>query len=234
MIFTKTHKIIISAVAVIILLGIYVTFDRKSKTESENKVMDIVQTATTTDKSDITNTSGVTYKIEPAEIKEVKRVLMQVPDLDRPVTKSPLAVNVLEKDILVATQKIKGLQTLLKTDSTNFPNWMDLASYQKMAGDYDGAILSWRYASELKPTDFVSVANIGNTYAYYLKDNAQAEMYYNEAISKGPTAVYLYVQLAGIYTDIFKNPTKAKALVAQGLLKVPNDPELLQLQESLK
>ena len=230
---TKTHKIIISALVVIILLGIYVLFDRESKKENETNITDTNQTATTTDSSDESDTQGVTYKIEPMPTNTGKVIPKPIPDLNRPVTKSPMA-NVSESDVLRATAKIKEFQTALKSDPSVFVNWLDLASYQKMAGDYDGAIISWTYASKVIPTDYISLANIGNLYAYYLKDNAQAEVYYKMAISRGPTQPYLYSQLAQVYIDFFKDTTKAKAIIAEGLSKNPNEPVLLEFQESLK
>ena len=105
---------------------------------------------------------------------------------------------------------------------------------QKAGGDYQGAIISWKYASRLAPTDFISLANIGNLYAYFLHDNAQAEIYYKQAIAKGQTQAYLYTQLAEIYRDIFQDLDKAKSIIDQGLSKIPNDPSLLQFKESLK
>jgi hypothetical protein len=235
--FTKTQKIIISAVVIIVLLGIYIAFDRRSKVQTNNIPSNVNQTATTTatttDSSSKTSTQGVTYKIEPVPTNGAKTVPKPIPDLDRPVTRSSMA-NVSENDVLVATKKIKELQTQLKNDPSNFLAWLDLAMYQKMAGDYAGAVLSWKYASKLAPTDYISLGNLGNLYAYFLKDNGQAEIYYKQAISKGPTQVYLYMQLADIYRDIFKDLDKARAIIAQGLSKIPNDPSLLQFQASLK
>jgi predicted Zn-dependent protease len=229
---TKTHKIIASAVIVIILLGIYITFDRKSKQETDNKISSNEQPATTTDSSLGQGTDGVIYKIEPVSNNTQKKI--PVPDLDRAVTKSALAVNVSENDTLIATKKIKELQTLLKSNPGSYSNWLDLASYQKMAGDYDGAIISWKYVGTLFPKDHVSLGNLGDLYAYYMKDNAQAELSYKEAISRAPTQSYLYTQLAQVYLDVFNSKNKAQAIINEGLKKIPNDPVLLEFQASLQ
>ncbi len=222
---TNTHKIIISALAVVVLLGIYIVFDRKSKNESDTSFIEDNQTATTTD----TN-NGLGYKIE--QIKPGDEIPKPIPDLNRSVTQSPKA-NVSQADISSATLKIKQLQGLLKDNPASFAVWLDLAMYQKMAGDYDGAIISWKYASRVRETDYVALANIGNLYAYYLKDNAQAEIYYKQAISRDPTQSYLYAQLFEVYRDIFKDLDKARAILKQGLSKIPNDLNLLDLQYSL-
>lgn len=231
---TKTHKIIISAIFVVILFSLYVFFFKKTSPDDTANNPVQVSTATSSDSGSkvITNPDGTTYTVEKITTGTAG-VPKPIPDLDRPVTKSPLA-NVSEKDYTSASQKVKEFQTLLKRDPNLFPIWMDMAMYQNIAGDFEGAIISWKYAGRLDPKDFVSIANIGNTYAYYLKDNAQAETYYKLAISKGPTQVYLYYQLAVIYIDIFKDNDKARAIINQGLSKIPNDPSLTQLKDSIK
>ena len=198
---TKTHKIVISVIIILVLFDIYITFDNKSK-EGVTDVTDNNQISTTTDSNGLTDSSETKgYKIEPVEFEQPKP-LPSMPDLNRPiviysgVTISPEAKS-------VAEENVKLLQEQLKSNSKNWDNWINLGIYQKMAGDYDGAVLSWKYARALSPTDYVSVANLGNLYAYFLKDNGMAETYYKEAISKGPLQPYLYTQLAEIYRDVF-------------------------------
>lgn len=235
---TKTHKIIISIIAVVILLGIYIAFDRRSKRESSNNV-DTSQTiatstATTSNSAGQIKTQGTGgYKIEQIPISEGKGVPEPLPDLNRePVLYTGAIISPEAKTL--AVEKIKSLQTQLKNNPVNLPAWLDLGMYQKQAGDYDGAVLSWKYASKLAITDYISLGNLGNLYAYFIKDNGFAEVYYKEAISRGPTQAYLYTQLAEIYRDIFKDLDKARVLINQGLSKIPNNPSLLQFQEGLK
>ena len=230
---TKTHKIIISAAVIIVLLGVYITFDRKLKSDIENKTVDTTEIATTTVTTNLGTGITGNYKIEPIPIGEGKGVPQPIPNLNRELVLWNGAIISPEAKTL-AVEKIKLLQTTLKNNPANLSAWIDLGIYQKQAGDYEGAILSWKYAGKLSPTDYVSRANLGNLYAYFLKDNAQAEIYYKDAISKGSTQVYLYTQLAEVYRDVFNNLDKARAIVAQGLSKVPNDPNLLQMEASLK
>lgn len=235
---TKTHKIIVSILAVILLFGTYIAFDSRSKISQDEE--DVVNTseeiATTTSSSNtqtITNSDGTIYTIEKVAPPVAKVVPKPIPDLNRVVIKSPLA-NVSEKDYLTASTKVKEYQTLLKNDPTLIPVWLDMAMYQNIGGDYEGAIISWKYVALLDPANYVSLANIGNTYAYYLKDNAQTEIYYKKAIEKGSTVVYLYYQLAEIYVNIFKDPAKARAIIDLGLQRIPNDPVLLEFKASLQ
>ena len=236
---TKTHKIIISIVTVAVLLGVYIAFDRKSKENNQtgsigNQISESTTTTTTTSSNVGIVAQGTGgYKIEQVSSNESKGLPQPIPDLNRPSTPGGSAI-VAPEAKAVATEKIFSLQTSLKKDPSNFYAWLDLAMYQKMAGDYAGAVLSWQYAGKLIPSDFISVANLGNLYAYFLKDNTKAEMYYKQAITKGPTQAYLYTQLAEVYRDVFKDLNKAKAIVDQGLSQIPSDQNLLQMKDSLK
>jgi tetratricopeptide (TPR) repeat protein len=111
---------------------------------------------------------------------------------------------------------------------------IDLGSHKKAEGDYAGAVEAWVKASKLSPTDYVSLANLGNIYAYYIRDNFKAVDYYTQAIAKGKTVVYLYVQFAEVYLEVIQDKAKALDIVNQGLVNIPNDPTLLQFKESLK
>ncbi|MFZ2621441.1 MAG: hypothetical protein WAX85_02700 [Minisyncoccia bacterium] len=221
---TRKHKMIASSTVVVVLVIGYIAFDLKSKKAMNDEQLTVTKVATTT---------GVTYKVENVTNEKVSQVPKPIPDLDRYLVRSSMA-NPSENDSLIATQKIKEFQALLKKDPMYFPGWMDLAMYQKLGGDYEGALISWKYAGKIAPKDFVSIANIANLYAYFIKDNGMAEEYYKMAIEKAPTESYLYTQLAEVYRDIFKSTAKAKAIVDQGLSKIPNDPTLLEFKDMLK
>ena len=236
MLITKTHKIIISTVVVLVLLGIYITFDRNSKNEDNqptlatSTVSGIESNIGTTIKTvDLNTKVNGNYKIE---LDKSSSDNQPIPDLNRPTTSSSYATVASEAKAL-AVEKIVNIQAKLKNNPADLSAWLDLAMYQKSNGDYQGAIISWKYAGRLAPMDYISVANIGNLYAYFLHDNAQAEIYYKQAIVKGPAQPYLYTQLAEIYRDIFKDLDKARAIIEQGLVNIPNDPNLLQFKESL-
>jgi predicted Zn-dependent protease len=227
---TKTHKIIIGIIVLILLLVAFMLWNRKgdtAKIDTVNKVIpgDIPGTLKGIDPN------GGTYTITPVEIDGKKSV--PTPSLDRPLTVHSMAVVSAEIQAY-ATEKIKAMQTLLKKDSKNLSAWIDLGIYQKIGGDFDGAILSWKYVGAIADKDSVAYGNIGNLYAYYLKDNAQAEMYYKKAIANGPMNVNLYIQFAEVYRDVFGDIQKARDIIAQGLTKIPNDESLLQMQASLK
>ena len=238
---TKTPKIIGSIVVLVILLGLYIAFDRNLRNR-QNQTGKTDQTiATSTDSNQATTSGaihvnapeGVGYTIEKVPTTESGDVSKPIPDLNRPITLSSGAIILPEAKVL-ATEKVKSLQNLLRNNPSDLSAWLDLAMYQKMAGDYAGAVISWHYATKLAPYSYTAFGNLGNLYAYFLKDNAKAEMYYKEAISKGQTQGYLYTQLAEVYRDIFYDKVKALAITNEGLSKITNDPNLLQIKASLE
>lgn len=235
---TRTQKIIWSIVIIIILFGGYVYIDKRMRNNTEGN---LANTATTTDNSQvitdkntgtvITTSGNGGYTITQVPVDNTP-LPQPIPDLNRPVTAQGGA-NVSTDAILVATPRILALQAELKKNANNPDGWLGLGIFQKMAGDYQGAVISWTYASRLNPKDYVPLGDLGDLYANFLKNNAKAEMYYKEAIANGPTEVNLYTQLAEVYEYQFGDKTKALAIIAQGLTKLPNNPNLLQMQASL-
>ncbi len=234
---TKNQKIIVAVViGLAVLTGAYFVFKSRSK-ENPTPINDSglsEATTTTTSGGQLTTQGTGTYKIEQVAVTDGKKTVPQpIPNLNRPVV-SVGSKSVAPEALVVATEKIGTLQSLLKKDPSNPGAWVNLGIYQKMAGDYEGTVISWIYATKLAPSSYVAFGDLGDLYAYFLKDNALAEMYYKLAISKGPTQAYLYTQLAEVYRDIFKDINKARAIVAEGLSKIPDDANLLRLKASLK
>ncbi len=230
---TYTYKIIGGVIVVILLTALYFMFNRNTvplTTEINQNA-----TTTTTDQSgsiQVTGANGQNYTVTQVPITEGQTPI-PTPSLNRPLTVSSGAI-IAPEARTVALEKIKITQALLKKDPTNLSAWIDLGIYQKMGGDYEGAILSWKYVSLVGEKPFVSLGNLGNLYAYFLKDMVNAEKYYNQAIKNAPTQIYLYFQLAEAFRDVSKDTVKARVVVDRGLVANPNNPDLLSLKESLK
>ncbi|MES3004925.1 MAG: tetratricopeptide repeat protein [Patescibacteria group bacterium] len=227
---TKTNKIILSAVAILVLVGLYVLLDGRSRGVEEG-IGNNEAVATTTGNK-VTLPSGVEYEIQ--KIDSPTSVPKPIPNLDRVLVKSSLAVNVSAQEISSAAPKIKELQDFLKTKPEVVAAWIDLGSYQKSAGDYDGAIISWEYASKLDTKNFVALGNIGNLYGLHMKNVGMSDTYYRRAIARAKGESYLYAQLAEVYQYVGKNITKAKAALNEGLKAIPNDPNLTFLLSELE
>ncbi|MEI6843266.1 MAG: hypothetical protein WCK48_02045 [bacterium] len=222
-------KIIIIVVFIGLIIGISFSTQKKNKNPEQVNSLDTSVSTSTSTATPTFKTSGgqITIKQVPSGGTTVSG---PIPDLTRAVQfTTELTPEV--KDLIV--KKIADLQSSLKTNPANLSGWIDLGLYQKTAGDYAGAVESWKYATKIVPESFVAYGNLGNLYGYYLKDNALAEIYYKEAIQKGPTQSYLYTQLAQMYLDTFGDTAKAKATIEEGLTKIPNNPSLLEFKSRL-
>ncbi len=216
-------KIIVGIIVLAFLVGGYLLFKGGGNSETNTN-----ETATTTG----TVIQGNGYTIEQLP-DEPSKPTMQVPDLNRPVTVYA-GYPVAPEAKTLAESKVASIQIELKKDSKVWSNWISLGIAQKGGGDFIGASLSWKYASFLAPSDFISLANLGNLYAYSIKDNGMAEVYYKQAIAKGPQQAYLYIQLAEVYRDAFSDREKARAIIEEGLTKIPNDQSLLDFKSKQK
>ncbi len=212
---------------VLLLLAIvagYFAFFRK--TNNTIQTGNEVSTTTKNTQNTVTTNDG-NFTIEKISDE------VPVPDLNRKVVFGT-GTNFDEGTKKIVTDKILSLQNNLKKDSKDLASWLDLGIYQKMAGDYEGASISWKYVSAVSTNDFISLGNLGDLYAYYIKDKNTAETYYRRAIKNAPTQVYLYTQLSDVYKDVFKDMNKARAVLDEGLKMVPGDKTLLQYKNNLK
>ncbi|MCK6462474.1 MAG: hypothetical protein L6Q29_01485 [Candidatus Pacebacteria bacterium] len=161
---------------------------------------------------------GLAKKITPA------------PELGR-----PLKINVvLEENVeKLLVEKIHEVESNLKSNDKSIDDWLALGIYRKMAGDYEGAREIWEYASFISPGNITSFNNLGELYAYYLKNNKKAEENYKQAVKNGPASIYIYRNFHFFYKDVLKNNTKAKAVLEQGIAANPGEASL-DLQNLLK
>lgn len=196
----------------------------KDKPEPEN----IVNVGSVTIEGDMDG-----LKIEPIEIKNNNsEPKIPVPNLNREIK---ITAEMDENAKQIATSKIKDLSTQLKKNSDNLENWLVLGVYRKIIGDYEGAKEAWEYASAIRPQNSVSFNNLGELYAYYLKDNKKAEENYANAIENDPSAIYIYRNLFDFYRYIAKDTAKARAVLEKGITANPSTSgDLKNLLELLK
>ena len=231
---TQTNKILIT-VLVGILLGGIITFVVQSHKNTSPTSGTSTSTASNASSTPLTSANATTSTSTGYTITQIPagNVPKPIPDLNRPVTfGQSVALDANTRTLL--TQKITTLQTNLKANPNNLAYWVQLGVDQKIAGDFTGSVISWEYANKLDTTNYVAAADLGDLYGYYLHDTAKAQIYYKQAISRGPTKSYLYLQFATFYRDVMKNNSQALVIVNQGLAKIPNDPSLLQLQSTLQ
>lgn len=159
-------------------------------------------------------------KIEKIDIVNDSYVAnIPVPDLDREIK---IAGNISEDAIRIATNKIKDISDQLKKDSDNLENWLLLGIYRKMLNDYEGVRLAWEYAGAIRPKSPTPFNNLGELYAYQLKDNIKAEENYLIAIKNDPSAIYIYRNFFDFYRYFVKDMAKARAILEKGIANNPN------------
>ena len=89
--------------------------------------------------------------------------------------------------------------------------------YRKIIGDYEDAREVWEYAGAIRPQNSVSFNNLGELYAYYLKDNKKAEENYAKAIENDPSAIYIYRNFFDFYRYVAKDTIKSPTILEKGI-----------------
>ena len=98
-----------------------------------------------------------------------------------------------------AIEKIKQINESIRANYDLDSQWLELAAYRKLIGDYDGAIEAWNFLSLIRPKNFVSYNNLGDLYAFNLKDYEKGEQNFLQSISNNPQNINAYMQLITIY-----------------------------------
>ena len=160
---------------------------------------------------------------KPAESSVVSAI--EPPDLTRKVV---ITAAMSEESKKQALEKIGQIIEPLKGDPNLFSNWVELGSYMKLIGDYDGAVVYWKYAAAIRPKSFIPLANLGDLYLHNIKDIAKAEKNYLTALMVGPDQPMVYAKLAELYRYFLKDDTKAKQVLRDGIDKNPSASERLK------
>ncbi len=212
------------------LVGFYIYNDNSKDitiTEEESEVVvDITE-----DEVSITNDNNEDYKIEVIPTAYTDTPSIPVPDLDREIV---FTENTSDEAKRIISEKINKLVKELKENSNLFQNWTNLGLYRKAAGDYEGARDAWEYIRAVNPKDSLSSRNLGDLYGYYLNDPQKAEENFLKAIETDPSQIEYYFKTAEFYREGMEDPTKARAIVQQGIESNPSSKELKSLLSSLE
>ena len=231
------NKIIFVVIVLIILAGFgFYLYNNDKNPAIQGQSLDENSQSSAT----IVNIGGVSVegdgdiKIEPIEIKNNNKPAINVPlpDLNKEIK---ITAEMSEDAKKIATAKIQDLSSQLKKDSDNLENWLVLGVYRKTIGDYEEAKEVWEYASAIRPQNSISFNNLGELYAYYLKDNKKAEENYAKAIENDPSAIYIYRNFFDFYRYVVKDTTKARTILEKGIAANPaTSSDLKNLLETLK
>lgn len=224
----KNKNLITSIIAVLVLAGgaFWYIADDLSGVKEYNEVSEIG--TTTTDNTGVVTDGERDYAIETIPITND---LPSAPNLNRGIT---FDASFSEDARLAATQNINELVSTLKKNVNNLDAWINLGTYRKIIGDFEGALQAWEYAGKISPQNSVSFSNLGDLYGYYLKDNQKAEENFLRAIKNSPNDIYLYFKTVEFYRDVMKDTEKARDIVQQGITANPDSQDLKALLNSLK
>lgn len=210
-------NITIAIVFILVLgLGAYVYQDIKKRG------IEAPQTPSPASSVGIQSTGDYTIKQIPIEKPGSK-----VPNLNRPFTFSKDISPEVKK---ILTDNIKRLTDILKGDSSQFNAWLDLGSYRKQTGDYEGAREVWEYAAILAPESYVPWNNLGDLYAHYIKDYPKAEQNFKKALILKPDYIGGYRALYELYYYSYKEKASlAPQILKTGLSKNSRSTDLMVL-----
>ena len=122
------------------------------------------------------------------------------------------------------TEEIKALSSALEREPDYPKGWLQLGILRKFAGDYEGASLSWQYASVMRPADYIALNNLGDLYHYYLKDFQKAENYMRQAVAAKPDFISGYKNLHDLYVFSLKEKSAlADDVLLEGIKNNPKD-----------
>lgn len=179
--------------------------------------------------ADMPDNSGVgaegtgDFKVEQIPIED--NVSAPIPDLARAIN---ISADLPEDARKIARENTEKLIVELKQNPNSFDLWLELAIYRKMISDYEGAKEIWEYTSKMAPNDAISFNNLGDLYAYYLKDSAKAEENFLKALENGPDQVYVYRNVHDFYLNVMKDEAKAKKILEDGIKANPGASQDLQ------
>src|SRR3989344_227673 len=223
---------------IVLIAGAYFVFDnKKDLTDTEDFL--VTESATSTKTIVSTPSGDVAISGRPdgvtVEIVDSKNVpvaqnsatqAQSYPTFNRKVT-IPASYPASAK--IQLTKNIENIKALILKDPNNLSLWVSLANNWKVAGDYFAAAEVWTYITTVSPDHFLAYVNLGDIYAYDIKNNVKAEQNYTKALSSDSSQISTYFKFAEFYANVLNNKVKAKAVVDGGLKIYPQNSELKAL-----
>lgn len=124
-----------------------------------------------------------------------------------------------EATVRLAKEKIAEAVQLIESNYDYDAPWLELGGYRRLLGDYDGAAAAWKFLIVIRPGAYVPYHNLGDLYAFILKDHIKGEGYFLKSLEVGPGNVQGYLALASLYRDsqILKKQSLTDDLLLEGL-----------------
>ncbi len=135
----------------------------------------------------------------------------------------------LSPELLSAYQaRFEELKIALKQNPDSFGDWLTLAILKKTVGDLEGARDIWLYGAKIRPQSSSPWASLGDLYANFLNDPAQAEIAWKKAIELEPTDYTFYIALAELYRyKITGKEALYEQIMLDAIKLFPDNPNLV-------
>lgn len=105
--------------------------------------------------------------------------------------------------------------------------WLEIAAYRKSVGDFEGAIAAWKFLLKLRPQSYVPAHNLGDLYAFTLKDYKTGEDYLLKSVDFNQQNVQGYLALSQLYSvKEFGKEGQAEFILLKGIQANPKEPLL--------
>ena len=230
----RKKAILLRVIIVLALLGgiFYIIYNdyKQIKLPLDDTVTKI---ATTTPPA--VNLSTATSKVPVVGAKDNKKASVEdkdilafpIPNLDRYYS-VPVS---LDKSIAEQTvREISSTVASLKKDPAQFNKWLELALLRKIVEDYSGAEEIWLFTAKEWPDSSISHTNLGDLYAFYLKDYPKAEISLKRVIEIEPHNVSAYRNLYMLYANQYtEKKLEAVPILLSGIKNNPKSTDIIVL-----
>lgn len=116
----------------------------------------------------------------------------------------------------------QGKDMVLKSNFDSLQGLNGLALAKQRLGDFEGAVVAWRYANLIRPKNSLSFANLAALYQYDLKQYDRAEKNYLISLANDPGDIPTIRNFFELYFYSFKDNKKAEALLLKAIADNPN------------
>jgi len=216
---------IIAVTILAIIVGFYIYNDNTAQDTAGEES----PTATSTE---TTNNTGINIEGDgdyTVEIVPVSNNLPKPPSLGRKIVFSD---DTSLESRAVITANMDVLYTKIGENDRDISAWTELATYYKIANDYEGSREALEYVTKIAPNSSLAYRNLGDLYSYYIKDSVKAEKNFLKAIELLPSQVEYYSTTADFYRNVLGDTQKAISIIEQGIVANPNSPDLKTLKSN--
>lgn len=125
-----------------------------------------------------------------------------------------------------------GKDTVLGSNFDSLQGLNRIALAKQHLGDFDGAVVAWKYANVIRPKNSLSFSNLAALYQFDLKQYDQAEENYKISLENDPDDFPTIRNFFELYHYAIKDDAKAEALLLRSIEQNPQAQDLYSLAGS--